>query len=405
MTTRPETATSSIAKRHPRVILIFLSCFACASLVLMTEKVLQERQEERDRLSPPRPDITRHTRLREHPVLSLTYRTPTHEYLVDTEGLVAREYKMEIDSQGYVSPSNIHAVADFSIVFLGGSTTECMYMDEMDRFPFLVGRILEHQTALRVNSINAGVSGNHSLHSINILLTKILPARPRVVCLMHNINDMGTLMLLGTYWNNNPGRSILIATDNRPPPPTLWAGIRTCARAIIPNLAWRAERLSERLFAAPSQTSADEWAHLRGSKVSFDRNVMAAEFSANLETFVAICRARRISPVLMTMANRLHPRPDPRIAGTLRKFERDFGVSYVDYKSVFDEFNQCIRTVASETHTPLIDLAARIPQDAENMYDVVHFTATGSRAAAAVIASDLTRLNLIQPATPGAGFR
>jgi len=93
---------------------------------------------------------------------------------------------------------------------LGGSTTECVYVDEDNRFPYLVGRLLERQTHLKVNSYNAGRSGNNTLHCINVLINKVVNLEPDIVVLMENINDLAILMYDKTYWNNNPSRSPLI---------------------------------------------------------------------------------------------------------------------------------------------------------------------------------------------------
>ena len=53
-------------------------------------------------------------------------------------------------------PSKVHDHPDLTLAFLGGSTTECIYVDENNRFPYLAGRLIEEQTGLKVNSYNAG---------------------------------------------------------------------------------------------------------------------------------------------------------------------------------------------------------------------------------------------------------
>ncbi len=78
---------------------------------------------------------------------------------------------------------------------------------KINRFPYLAGRLLEQQTHLKVNSYNAGRSGNNSLHSLNILLNKVVNLKPDIVVMMHNINDLAILMYEKTYWNTNPSRS------------------------------------------------------------------------------------------------------------------------------------------------------------------------------------------------------
>lgn len=74
-------------------------------------------------------------------------------------------------------------------------------MDEGNRFPCLVGHLLEQKTGKKVTSINAAMGGNNSLHSLDILLNKIIPLKPDVVVMMHNINDLVALMYDKTYWD------------------------------------------------------------------------------------------------------------------------------------------------------------------------------------------------------------
>ncbi len=114
---------------------------------------------------------------------------------------------LRVDRQGFIMPSKVHDHPDLTIAFLGGSTTECTYVDEDNRFPYLAGRLIEQQTGLKVNSYNAGRSGNNTLHCLNILLNKVVNLKPDIVVLMENINDLAILMYEKTYWNTNPSRS------------------------------------------------------------------------------------------------------------------------------------------------------------------------------------------------------
>ena len=104
---------------------------------------------------------------------------------------------------------------DKVIVFLGGSTTECMFVDQDQRFPYVAGRILEQETGARINSYNGGMSGNNTLNAIDILINKVIPLKPDVVVFMENINDLSTLLYEGTYWNKGTARSPLETLKKR----------------------------------------------------------------------------------------------------------------------------------------------------------------------------------------------
>ena len=119
---------------------------------------------------------------------------PTDKDMRDSDGLVQKPYRVRTDAKGFLLPYNHYAKPDLTLVFLGGSTVACLYVDEDQRFPYLVGQLLQQQTGKKITSINAGVGGNNSLHSLDNLLNKVMPLKPNVVVMMHNINDLVTLI-------------------------------------------------------------------------------------------------------------------------------------------------------------------------------------------------------------------
>ena len=142
------------------------------------------------------PEIVRAIRLREHhPGLNkIIY--PDKFYLAETDNLIAQEYPFRVDNNGFILPRNNYDDPDYKIVFIGGSTTECMYVTENNRFPYLTGQIIEEKTKKHINSYNMGGSGNNSIHSLDIILNKIMPMNPDIIVIMHVANDYAVLAYL-----------------------------------------------------------------------------------------------------------------------------------------------------------------------------------------------------------------
>ena len=128
---------------------------------------------------------------------------------------------------------------------------------------------------------------------------------------------------------------------------------------------------------------------MRGQNLTLDPERMRSEFRANLVTFVAICRARDITPVLLTQASRLKDDPDPLIRHHTDKMKRDFGLEYERYRELWEGFNEIIREVGREQSVWVVDLAARVPKEKQYMYDICHFNTVGSELVAQIIAGDL----------------
>lgn len=345
--------------------------------------------------------IVRVIRLREMEPRFTGRITPSDDELRMSDSLIGKEYRFRTDGEGFIMPARIHQHPDLTLVFLGGSTTACFYVDEEKRFSPLAGRLLEKDLKLKINSCNSGVGGNFSIHSLDILLNKVIPLKPDLVVMMHNINDLAVLMYAGSYWSKDYKKG------NTSPIVELHPRIidtKLLVDYLIPNLYLElksTEKWLRRTFRPKKAASQeDELHYLRGKKITLDKKFLVQEFKMNQQLFINICKARNITPVLMTMANRLKGNPDPLILQLTKGLEKDQGITYPEYKEIFDLFNQAIRQIGADNGVLVIDLAQAVPQEKEYIYDLVHFTNRGSELAAMIIKEKLEP-QLAPLATPG----
>jgi hypothetical protein len=366
-------------ERNPKKTIGFLLTIFSLISLLVTEKFLQKD------FNIAGYGHQRFINLREHHPLFSRYIYPTDEDLRNAEFLERKQYLLRVDNNGYIMPSQIHSKADLSIVFLGGSTTECLYMGEEERFPYLVGRLIENDLKLKVNSYNSGKAGNNSLHSIDILLNKVMYLNPDIVVMMENINDLIILLFEKSYWNNNPYKSPIVEIK-----PSIGKNLEQSLVILrdyfIPNLSMAFAGLYNRSFVKMQPT---EFPAIKGEKIEINTPRLLQIFRSNLQIFIDICRHRHIVPVLMTMANRFKDDPDPFIASSLQRIELEHGISYQDFKNLFDLFNQEIRIIGEANNVLVIDLANKIPQEKKYLYDTVHLTSLGSSLTSQVIFQNL----------------
>lgn len=371
-------------ERNSKKVVVLIVLVAVGGLALVTEKILASRNQGQINLV----GIKRSIKLREFEPLYRNILTPNASAMRMSDSLAQKPYRLQVDRQGFIMPSKTHEHPDLSMVFLGGSTTECTYVDENLRFPYLAGRLVEQKTGLKVNAYNAGRSGNNTLHCLNILLNKVVNLQPDIVVLMENINDLAILMYEKTYWNTNPSRSPI--QERLPSFKTVGQDLRQTFYLVrdltFPNLA----RAVKGIFHTDRKGKADEFKDVRGKKIIIDQKLLVREFTLNLQTFINICRARGIAPVLMTQASRLTDNPDPLIKKMMNNLEVTQGITYVEFKGAFDRLNQAIREVGAKNGVLVIDLAKEIPPVRENICDVAHFNDTGSRLVAETITAYLT---------------
>jgi len=367
------------ARNPGKTFVLFLAALLLGA-TFITEKMLSRKAHAK------KSGIVRVIRLREQEPRYVGRITPGEDELRQSDSLIRKEYLFRTDADGFIEPARIHQRPDLTQVFLGGSTTACYYVDEEKRFPYLAGQLLEKDTKLKVNSCNSGVGGNFSLHSLDILLNKVMPLKPEVVVMMHNINDLAVLMYAKSYWSKD------FKKGHTSPIVQLHPKIidtKLLVDYLIPNLYQELKStekwLRHTLRPKKAKSREDELHDFRGKKITLDKEFLIKEFKRNQQLFIDMCKTRNIIPVLMTMANRLKEHPDPLIINLTKGLEKDQGINYQEYKEIFDRFNQAIRQVGAANGVLVIDLARAVPQDKEYLYDLVHFTNQGSQLAAGVI--------------------
>ena len=324
----------------------------------------------------------RHIRLKENTPLQSKMLSPSDDLIAKSDSLDNKPYSFKIDQNGFIFPSTIHQQADKVIAFIGGSSTECMFVDEDKRFPALTGQLLEKSSSKKINAINAGVSGNNTMHSINSLLNKIVPMNPDIAVLMHNINDLSVLLHEKTYWNSNDHRSLLVEEDR---------SIKALVKQLFPNTYNFVFEMKRKLLGEGNEfgnTNNDNNGH---NKPKLSNEKMLSMFKTNLNIFVEISKANNITPVLMTQASRFTEKPDGIVMKNLQNLDA-MDLSYSEYRKLFESMNEVIRMVAVEKSVLLIDLAKNVPQTNEYMADPVHFTNHGSEFVAKIISDKLAPL-------------
>ena len=117
--------------------------------------------------------------------------SPGYFHTIDGE---IKKFKLSSGELGdiKVEKTNILTNQKIDYLFMGGSTTECMYVNEDKRFPFLIN----HSLPDSINIINLSKSGKNSHHSFLQLNTQLNDLEIRNLVLMHNVNDLIQLFII-----------------------------------------------------------------------------------------------------------------------------------------------------------------------------------------------------------------
>jgi lysophospholipase L1-like esterase len=346
-------------------------------------------------LPNPEPLIAnRYLRIKEYPPHTYTeYEDPIPDAPPGAPQHVT--YTVDVDEHGFLEPSAVWDDADLDVVFLGGSTTECLLLPQGDRFPARVGPELHRLTGLRVNTYNGGLGGNDGMHSNLALVAKVLPMRPDAVVFMHGVNDLFVMGITGTYYHELPTRSLVVTPAQ---PTASWRLLKAIKDVTFPGIAHviagaapgLGEGMKER--AGVPVPPDDEFEPYRDVVSNPEPAQIRADFRSCVTQFVTTADAWGIEPVLMTQANR-HTIPiQPGLAKDADKLTGTLNMPYEDFAQLHMDLNQITRDVAAEYDLTLVDLAAEIPPQERWIMDTVHYSPDGSRRAAEVIARDLAPL-------------
>lgn len=273
--------------------------------------------------------------------------------------------RFRTDARGYILPSRRFSPPDFTVAFVGGSTTECSAVREDARFHAVVSTLLEKR-GLKVDALNAGRSGNTIHDGLNNLVNHIADDRPDVVVVMHVANDAG-LLAKGIGYARHAG---------------VQPGVRAGARGLLQEVSAQSALVGlVRRVTTVSQAVRN--------LAKFDERVVGADgkaadpgpYEARLRAFVRVCKAFGIVPVVVT---------EP-LASIRNALTPDWAHPHTS-----EIFNHVAREVARTEQAVLVDLARHLAQDVPDwnkpmavFYDGMHVTDAGSLVYARFLAARL----------------
>ena len=284
-----------------------------------------------------------------------------------------KNYRLRTDNEGYIigDDDGLNDYKSVDAIFYGGSTTECLYVNESKRFPYLVQKTLNDSLKLNLKFLNAGVSGKSSIESSFDLLSRGIPLNPKFVFLMHNINDLALLIKSGSYWNAPITRSIIIKSDSN----------KKFIELAFPNTIKFFIKIKNLIFTSLIK-EVDEWLDFENDIKDIPDNEILSQYKNSLNNFILLAENYNIKVVLMTQANRFSP-DDQLIYENTNYSQRNIDIERM--MKLYKKFNNIVREISKTKKLDLIDLDSLTLEKDKYIYDEVHFNSKGSENAAKII--------------------
>lgn len=360
-------------------------------------------------------DLSKHTpdRTEDHPYLRTDW-VPGMERSYIIEGIAGQtgSMKFKINEFGFRSESMKTAakpVGTRRIFFLGGSTTEEIYLPEEKTFPWLVERKLSGaRPGRKFECINGGVSGYLAADVLALLIYKVIYYEPDLVIVVLGVNDL----IYGTHPQYDPihrlnFRKRIFSPYSKEDLSELIGKIFKRSQ-FLTLIKWR---ILNRIFppeAEKYKTSLEQYEAFRQGRkkhpfTPISESKSLDDFKKYLEEIIFVAQGHGVRLIFMTEPSVYQPNLPPEIDEKLWMGWRGAGSHLtVNLSPEFlfremNRFNQTTRELSLKYGVELIDLEKSIPKDLDHFYDDVHLTPAGAQKAAEVITAYLSQNLKSQP--------
>lgn len=319
---------------------------------------------------------------------------------------ISGDSNFHINSNG-IRGDEITAQDTYRILAIGGSTTECSYLDQSETWTHLLQETLNRNTQdQKVWIGNGGLSGTTTRH--HLVAMQHLPfgeMKIKAVVLLMGINDLSVRLSHDKDYDPNflekpevkkellyrtfRGTYQLYPEDSFYKRTALWQMLRQMKQMMSREhiedeggrvyITWREHRrrASEMRGALPDLSSALE------------------EYARNINLIIDLAKEKSIRAVLMTQPTMWRaglPQDLDTLLwlGGVGDFQKEIGKPYYSVTALekaINAYNDTLLRVCRERGIECLDLASLLEKDTTVFYDDVHFNESGARKVAAALST------------------
>ncbi len=280
-----------------------------------------------------------------------------------------------------------------TVLMVGGSTTECFYLDDAKTWPQRTDDLLRpYFKDLWIN--NAGLDGHSSFGHLHLFEQHLADLSPDAIVYLIGGNDMDGL-IQRTRYDDTLNLSPALDPDRRNPVFREWLAKQSELVAVLLAMYERSKvdeiEGSPLLDLATGVPLPD--AEVDQDRLNTHRNDYLPAYEARVLDLVQRTQDAGILPILMT-----HPAAFG--AAGERDVTSGIDLGRIHYRdmngatawAILESYNDITRAVAERTGVPLIDLARDLPKDTRHYIDQIHFSIPGAEAIARYLEPRLCRI-------------
>lgn len=285
----------------------------------------------------------------------------------------------------------------YRILTVGGSTTECLYLDQSEAWPAVLEQRLNTLGWGRVWVGNVGSTGKHTRDHV-LHLKYFVPRLPGIdaVILLVGVNDVMLRLRDPAYQPMTWGPATEAAQMGHA---FYFSPYRTSAWSYQQTALWRILRQLKYVYIRRHAVldGAGQFYVTRRLKRQRAVNTIStlpdlttalAEYRQNLHQIIDTARAQSIRPIFLTQPLLWKAGLTPEEERLLWGLEMPGTGAYytVDVLAeAMQRYNDTLLEVCRARHVECIDLARQLPLNGRIFFDDMHFTEVGARQVAASI--------------------
>lgn len=306
----------------------------------------------------------------------------------------------------------------YRFLTIGGSTTECLYLDDSETWPYLLQQTLNENIPNQIFWVgNAGMSGKTTRHHLAAM--QYLPLKEmRIdsIILLIGINDYSIRLSQDEDYDPNflskpeSMNDLLYETftgGSYPDPngpyikkTAIWQMLKKFKRTVLRvGTQDNIQDLYGKVYANWRQ-HRQQAAEIRNELP--DLSSALEEYARNINKMIDIAREKSIRLIFITQPTIWKPGlPDELDAllwmGGVGNYQKDSGKVYYSVEALergMKKYNDTLLKICQERHVESIDLAPMLDKDTTVFYDDVHFNKNGAQKVSRILSNYVLGLDL-----------
>lgn len=286
------------------------------------------------------------------------------------------------------------------IVAIGGSTTECLYLDQKETWPALLEKHLNQRAGRQYQVLNGGRSSLNSQHHL-LQIQKLLDQEKWIdeIIVLQGINDLQYALSSGDKYKKKDSNTVYIESFLASP---LNKKLPFYKRSYLYSYfnKIRSQLKLMQLGQDPCGRAYDRWRKNRANAVKIvdttpDLKQSLSDYKETIVSIIDVVQAKNRKILFLTQPtawNDTSSRIMEKLCwmGWIGKDQNENSGHYYSFrqlKKTMDMYNSLLKSICAAKNVLCIDLESSLGKDTTTFYDDCHFNERGAEKVAGMVYS------------------